>query len=249
MKRIVLAVVALAVVGVAVALTLLVSNLDSIVEAAIEKYGSEMTGTAVRVGGVTIEISTGKGTIRDLTIANPAGFESAHAFRLGDITLDIDVGSIATREPVVIDAIVIRAPEVTYEVNASGRTNLAAIQANLQRYRGGAGTANSGDSGEAAGDATPLKIERFVFEEGRVSARTSAVGGKDATVALPPLRMTGLGGTRGATGAELGKAVLSAYTQKVLKAVASSQLDRVLDEKLGGREAEAAKKLLRGVLD
>lgn len=241
MKRIVLAVVALAVVGVAVALTLLVSNLDSIVEAAIEKYGSEMTGTAVRVGGVAIEISTGKGTIRDLTIANPAGFESAHAFRLGEITLDIDVGSIATREPVVIDAIVIRAPEVTYEVNASGRTNLAAIQANLQRYRG--------DTGEAAGDATPLKIERFVFEEGRVSARTSAVGGKDATVALPPLRMTGLGGTRGATGAELGKAVLSAYTQNVLKAVASSQLDRVLDEKLGGREAEAAKKLLRGVLD
>jgi hypothetical protein len=61
--------------------------------------------------------------------------------------------------------------------------------------------------------------------------------------------MTGLGGTRGATGAELGKTAMSAYTQKVLKAVASSQLDRVIDEKLGGTEAEAAKKLLRGVLD
>jgi hypothetical protein len=246
MKRIVLAAVALAVVGVAVALTLLVSNLDLIVEAAIEKYGSEMTGTAVRVGGVAIEISTGKGAIRDLTIANPAGFESAHAFRLGEITLDIDVGSIATREPVVIDAIVIRAPEATYEMNASGRSNVLIIQDNLKRYQGSGG---GGEPDAPAGEATRLAIKRFVFEEGEVKARTSAVGGRDATVALPPLRMTGLGGTRGATGAELGKTVLSAYTQKVLNAVASNQLDRVLDEKLGGTEAEAAKKLLRGVLD
>jgi hypothetical protein len=246
MKRIVLAVIALAIVGVAVALTLLVSKLDSIVEAAIEKYGTEMTGTVVRVGGVEIEISTGKGTIRDLTIANPAGFESAHAFRLGEITLDIDAGSIATREPVVIDAIVIRAPEATYEMNASGRSNVLIIQDNLKRYQG------SGDDAEPdapAGESTRLAIKQFVFEEGEVKARTSAVGGRDATVALPPLRMNGLGGTRGATGAELGKTVLSAYTQKVLKAVASNQLDRVLDEKLGGTEAEAAKKLLRGVLD
>jgi hypothetical protein len=248
MKRIVLAVVALAVVGVAVALYFLVSNLDSIVEAAIEKYGSEMTGTAVRVGGVVIEIATGKGTIRNLTIANPAGFESAHAFRLGEITLDIDAGSIATQEPVVIDAIVIRAPNVTYEMNASGRSNVLIIQDNLKRYQGGGGGEPAAPDAPA-GEATRLAIKRFVFEKAEVNALTSAVGGRDATVALTPLRMTGLGGTRGATGAELGKTVLSAYTQKVLKAVASSQLDRVLDEKLGGTEAEAAKKLLRGVLD
>jgi hypothetical protein len=233
-------------VGVAVALTLLGSNLDSIVKAAIEKYGSQMTGTAVRVGGVAIEISTGKGTIRDLTIANPAGFESAHAFRLGEITLDIDVGSIATREPVVIDAVVIRAPEATYEMNASGGSNVLIILDNLKRYQGSGG---SSEPDAPAGEETRLAIKRFVFEEGEVSARTSAVGGRDATVALPPLRMTGLGGARGTTGAELGKTVLSTYTQKVLKAVASNQLDRVLDDKLGGTEAEAAKKLLRGVLD
>ena len=246
MKRIALAVIALAIVGVAVALTLLVSNLDSVVERAIEEYGSEMTGTAVRVGGVEIEISTGKGTIRDLTIANPAGFESAHAFRLGEITLDIDAGSIATREPVVIDAIVIRAPEATYEMNASGRSNVLIIQDNLKRYQGSGGDA---EPDAPAGESTRLAIEQFVFEEGEVKALTSAVGGRDATVALPPLRMTGLGGSRGAAGAELGKTVLSAYTQKVLKAVASNQVDRALDEKLGGTEAEATKKLLRGVLD
>ena len=249
MKRIVLAVAALAVVGFAVALYFLVSNLDASVEAAIEKYGSEMTGTAVRVGGIRIEIATGKGTIRDLTIANPAGFESAHAFRLGEITLDIDAGSIATREPVVIDAIVIRAPSVTYEMNASGRSNVLVIQDNLKRYQGSGAAAEPDSSDAPAGEATRIAIERFVFEKGEVSALTSAVGGRDATVALTPLRMTGLGGARGATGAELGKTVLSAYTQKVLKAVASNQLDRVIDEQLGGTEAEAAKKLLRGVLD
>jgi hypothetical protein len=247
MKRVVIGVVVLAVVGVAIGIYVALRNLDAIVAAAIEKYGTAMTGTAVRVGGVAIDLRGGKGTIRGVTIGNPSGFESAHAFRLGEITLDLDVGSLRERDPVRIEAVLIRAPEVTYELNAAGRSNLQAIQDNLKRY-GGGGASESGAPAEE-GAATRLAIQRFVFEEGRVSARTAAVGGKDASLALPPLRMTDLGGARGATGAEIGRSVLSAYTQRVLKTVASSRLDRVIDEKLGGPEGESVKKLLRGVLD
>jgi hypothetical protein len=247
MKRILIGVVALAVVGLGVALYLLISNLDSIVEGAIEQYGSELAGTAVRVASVSIEITAGKGTIRGLTIDNPRGFESDHAFRLAEITLDIDAGSIQTREPVIIDAIVIRAPEVTYELNASGQSNIQIIRGNLERAPDSGGAEDTSDQG--AGEATRVAIKRLVFEQGKVRVQTSAVGGVHATVALPALRMSNLGGTRGATGAELGKTVLSAYTRQVLKAVATDQLDRVIDNKLGDAAGEASKKLLRGLLE
>ncbi len=233
-KRILIGVVALVVVGLGVALYLLISNLDSIVEGAIEQYGSELAGTAVRVASVSIEITAGRGTIHGLTIDNPRGFESDHAFRLAEITLDID-------------AIVIRAPEATYEMNASGQSNIQIIRGNLERARDSGGAEDTSDQG--AGEATRVAIKRLVFEQGKVRAGISAVGGVHATVALPALPMSNLGGTRGATGAELGRTVLSAYTRQVLKAVATDQLDHVIDKELGGAAGQASKKLLRGLLD
>ena len=44
----------------------LYSSLDSIVAAAIEKYGSQYTGTQVRVDGVDLDLTSGKGAITDL---------------------------------------------------------------------------------------------------------------------------------------------------------------------------------------
>ncbi len=257
MKRVLLGVALVLVIAVGGTLFYLVSSLDSLVKNAIEKYGSEMTGTAVRVESVRIELAAGKGTIRGLTIANPAGFSTAHAFTLGEITLDIDPGSV-TGDPLVIDEIAIRAPQVSYEMNAQAQSNLVVINNNLSAYSGGGGGGGSSDA-TASDDAaeTRLSVVRFEFEKGQVAANTSAVGGKDGSLSLPALRMNDLGGKQGMTGAELGKKVLSAYTTQVVKAVGSSQIGRLLDDKLGDKlesklgkeDADAAKSLLKKVFN
>ena len=50
----------------------------------------------------------------------------------------------------------------------------------------------------------------------------------------------------------IGSEVLEAYTRVVVETVgkqqATQQLDKVIDDNLGGEEGNAAKKLLRGVL-
>ena len=67
MRRMVLAVaIGVALVG-ALLLYAVVSTLDTLVARAIESYGSAMTGTAVRVGSVNIDLAEGSGTIRGLT--------------------------------------------------------------------------------------------------------------------------------------------------------------------------------------
>ena len=48
----------------AVAIYFVVSRLDSLVEAAIERYGTEIAGVPVHVGSVSIALRDGRGTIR-----------------------------------------------------------------------------------------------------------------------------------------------------------------------------------------
>ena len=59
------------------------NNLDDLVKAAIEKYGSEATQTAVRVDRVKINLVDGAGGISGLTIANSNSFTMPNAFSLG----------------------------------------------------------------------------------------------------------------------------------------------------------------------
>jgi hypothetical protein len=49
---------------IAIGLYFLLSSLDSIVKAAVEKYGSEMTQATVRLNDVKIELTSGKGACR-----------------------------------------------------------------------------------------------------------------------------------------------------------------------------------------
>ncbi|MGE5893616.1 MAG: hypothetical protein ACM34I_06130, partial [bacterium] len=65
-SRRVLIIVAAVVVVLAAALYFLVTNIDSIVKAAIEKYGSEVTKTDVRVSSVKIKLSSGEGAVSEL---------------------------------------------------------------------------------------------------------------------------------------------------------------------------------------
>lgn len=107
------------------------SNLDKIVAVAIEKYGSEATGTKVAVSSVRIPLKAGEGSIRNLSIGNPPGFSTASAVHPETITVAVDTGSV-TRNPVVIDRVMISAPRIIYEIDESGRTNIDAIRSRVE---------------------------------------------------------------------------------------------------------------------
>ncbi len=256
MKKWVAIIGLLVVIALSVGVFTLLRSLDTIVEAAIEKYGSEITGTAVRVGSVEIMLTDGRGTIRGLTLANPSGFSSGSAFSLGEITLDIDPNSV-TENPVVIDEVTVRAPQVAYELDANLGSNIQTILDNIERYAGSGGSSSGGGgdggaTGSAEGPEVRLVVKRFTFENGKVEADASAVGGEALKVKLPPLGMQNLGGSRGAPPGDIGSEVLEAYTKVVVKTVgkkqATKQLDKLIDDNLEGEEGKAAKKLLRGVL-
>jgi len=108
------------------------SNLDSLIRAAIERFGSEATRASVRVDKVNLSVTSGEGGVSGLTVGNPAGFSTPRALSLGDIHVKVDASTV-TSPTVVVKEIVITRPQVTYEQGASG-TNLQTLQRNAEAY-------------------------------------------------------------------------------------------------------------------
>jgi uncharacterized protein involved in outer membrane biogenesis len=243
MKKILIIAAVVVVLIVVVAYSLL-SNLNSIVAAAIEKNGSEVTQTDVSVSGVEIALRDGRGSIKDLRVANPDKFRAPYVFSLADITLDIDVKSLR-EDPVVIEEIRIQTPVVIAEVTKTGASNIDELRKRVQAYAAG----SSKESGESDGPAKRIRIKRFIFEKGSIEADASALGIGKRTVALPEIRLNDVGGAGGAPSGEIAKILLTTLAGKAASEVAGSELNRLMEEKLGGSVTDKAKKLLEKIGD
>ena len=206
----------------------LLSNLDSIVKAAIESYGSEATQTSVRVGKVQLELTDGSGAISGLTVGNPQGFAAAQAFSLGEIATHIDLKSLS-EDVTVIEHIIIRAPEVFFELNEAGKNNLETLNKNISS---GASAKSGSSSSKSSGAEPKLIIRKLLFEGGIIHAKVVPLN-KDYDLKLPKIEMTNLGGKNGSTPGEIADQVLKELTAKALAEVKRKGLDQY-KEKLEG---------------
>jgi hypothetical protein len=214
----------------------LLGSLDGIVKAAIEEHGSRVTQTKVGVSGVKIELTKGAGSISGITVANPSGFTQPKAFKLGNISTAIDTATV-TEDPVVIKEIMVKGPEIYYEINKDGTANFDVIQANVKKSTGGA------TKDESKGKEVKLIINRLVIEGGKVSATIAALGDKPLEASMPRIVMTDIGKKEGgATGAEVAKQVADVVISKTKSSVTALGVDKYL-----GVGADVIKKQLEAV--
>jgi hypothetical protein len=247
-KRILLLGAGVLVVAVGVALWVGLSQLDTLVAEAIERYGSEITGVPVRVGSVKIELSEGRGSIAGLQVGNPEGFSEGEAFTLGAITLEIDPASV-TSSPIVIETLTVAAPKALYEMDAKGRANFDVIRDNVKRYSSASESSKSKSKPKPeTGEELRLTISKFRFEDGSVTTDIAALheGVAPQTLKLPSIARDGIGGSEGLTPDELGAELLASFTKSVRRAAGKavkSEARRAL-EKVGGDAGKAAGDLL-----
>lgn len=225
MRKVILIAVAVVAVLVGAGIAYLTSNLDAIVKKVIETAGSEVAGVKVSVGEVKLSLSEGKASLSGLSVANPQGFSSPTAFKLGAIAVSLDTGSLSSN-PIVIKDITVAAPEVTYELGGNGGSNIDAIQRNVAAKTGG----GSGKGGEAdSGEGKKLVIDRLAISKGTVTLAT-AIPGVKTSASLADIVLTGIGRkSGGASAGEVAQQVLSALTKSALNATKSLGLDSVGD--------------------
>jgi hypothetical protein len=239
-KYVVIGIIAAAVVIVVIGAMMLLSNINSVVKGVIEHYGTEVTGTTVSVAAVNIDIKSGRGTIRGFAVASPDGYSSKDAFRLGEISVQIDVKSL-TQKPIVLSDVRIVAPEVNYELNAKGKSNIDVIKANVERFQGGSPTG----SADAKNEQARLRIAKFTFENGTIHGDAQALGGGKTDIELPAIHLTDVGGAAGETPDRVAKIVTTAFVRQVTEAAAAKGIEKLVKDKLGDKVGNAAKDLLK----
>ena len=240
MKKLILGLFLIVLIAVAGGVYYVLNNLDSLVKQAIETHGSKATQTAVLVDNVKIDLASGAAGLSGLTIANPKGYDMPNAFSLGEIRTGIDLQSLQ-EEPYIIDEITVLAPQVFVEIDENNRTNLNELKKNLTAGSTSQTSKKKDAEGSPdSGGADPrLIIRRLTFADGTIEARVAALQGKEYKVKLPKLDMANLGGSNGATGAELANEILTRLTDRAIEVVKKDIIDAELDK----LKAEAKAKL------
>lgn len=219
----------------------LYSNLDVMIAQAIEQYGSEAAGVPVRVDRVELDLEAGRASVIGLRVSNPPGFKGEHAFTLGEVTVDIDLNSLSEQNPIVLDEILIASPVVYYEFNEARETNLDVLQKNAS-----SGSSNESPQEEASSSEpeTRLRIKKLRFSGGRVEADTRAIGGNELKAKLATAALTNVGGSKGTTGGEVGKVVVTELARQTALAVGKDQIGKLLKDQIGDEGVQAVEGLL-----
>jgi hypothetical protein len=196
MRKILISIVVVLIVVVIGAVFYVYTNLDAIVKAAIEQYGTEAVKTSVQVEGVEIKLTEGAASIQGLTVANPGGFSLPQAFSLGEIAVDIDLER-TSKELVAIDAIRIAAPRVFYEINAERQASLNILKDNLGADSGVSSSTTAPDETPPAEQTAPMQLDiaRFEFQDASLHAKLVPLDNKTYDLKLPALVLTSLQGT------------------------------------------------------
>ncbi len=226
MKKFILIIAAVFVLLIAGSVIYVLTNIDSIVKAAIEKYGSQATKTEVSVSSVSVRLSSGAASISGLAVSNPPGFSTPDIFSLKDISTRIAVKSV-TKTPIVIEDIRISGPEVFYEMNSSGANNLDALKKNMASPEPPKKEPGR-KKGQKKEKEVRLFIRKLVFENGRVEVRVASLGNKPVIVVLPRIELNDIGRNGGATPTQVAQTVLTALAEETARTVARTQGQKYL---------------------
>ncbi|MFP6728993.1 MAG: hypothetical protein VCD50_02270 [Alphaproteobacteria bacterium] len=220
------------------------SSLDDFIQEAVQTYGSEITKTKVTLDQVEIDLTSGRGALRGLTVGNPQGFNTPSAFVLGSISITIDSSTISD-DVIVINEIAIDGPEVTYELGENGN-NIDTIKSNVEAYM-----AQFGEGGAANDDKGPkMIIDDLYIRGGAVNVSASFLGGKTLESVLPDLHLEDIGREeKGAWPQQVAEQVIAAITEGTNSVVSGLDLEGMMGNAGALLEGGAADvgKVLEGV--
>lgn len=225
-KRVLLGTTIVLILTLAGGLWWLYHSLDRLVASAIRTYGPQITGVSIDLDRVKIDAMDGRAELHGLVVGNPKGFTSDHSLSLGEISMTLDLESLA-KDVIVIKRISIVKPDLTYELGAEG-SNLSAIQRNVDRYVGEHPAKKAPRTDHEPGKK--LVIETLTIKSATARVTASSLKGQPASVALPDLQLRDIGKrSGGATAGEAVKQVLAALTRSATRTIASRNVDGMIN--------------------
>jgi len=195
-----------------IAFAVVAMSLDLIVKSGVETVGPQMTRTTFTLEDVEISPFDGTGSITGLLIGNPDGYTSDFAVKMDRALIQIRPSSMWS-EKLIIDSILVAAPEIAFEGGTSAN-NLGTILQNIKAY-----------TGEKDRDRSnrKLQVNHFRLSGAKVHLKLSIFGNRIITLAAPDIELHDLGtGPDGVTSAELTDLVVKRISSAVGTMITSS---------------------------
>ncbi|MBT3558111.1 MAG: hypothetical protein HOH64_08695 [Rhodospirillales bacterium] len=234
MKKIVIG-LCVVVVAVAGGMFFLSQNAPKIIKAVIEDQGSAVTQVSVSVSNVDLSLTDLKAGIRGLVVGNPDGFKTPQAISLGEVS--VKISDDWTMDTIVVEEVMISAPEITYEIGSNG-SNIDAIQSNVEKVAGGSGSSDSSSSGE---DGPKVVINDLYIKGGKINISASFMDGSSLSTDLPDIHLTDIGKeSGGASPAEVADEIISAITKYSSSAASGIDLSSLGLADISGKAADVA---------
>lgn len=195
-----------------------VMNSGSLLEQAIETYGSRYLQAPVSVSGVDVSLTEGAAGIQGLEVGNPEGYDGPPAFRLADISAALDTQETSS-ELIVLKHVTIDGAQVAALVRGR-EMNLKQLMDNLDQQIG------ASEQAEETGTESEIKliIDQFSFTNASASVDSDVLG--QAQVTIPDVNLSGIG--RGSNGATVGEA-LKQILEPIYRAVSRRLVEEGVD--------------------
>jgi hypothetical protein len=227
-------------------LVFLYLSLNRVIRSAVETYGPQVTKSEVKLGSVNVSPFTGNASLSNLIVGNPQGFKTPSAFKLGAMSMSLDVRSLLS-DTVAIREIVVSAPEITYELGPGGN-NLAALQKNVEAYAG-SGTKDGSATPQAQGAGKKVIIDRLRVEKSKLNVSVGTpLQTQSMTVELPDIELRDIGRKgQGVAMADVVEKILEEVNRQAAKAVANVDVKGLAEKARKEAEKEAAGAAGKGV--
>jgi hypothetical protein len=242
--------------------------LGPIVKTAIEEGGEYAFGTKTTVNAVDIALLGGSIQINEMAIANPAGYESAHFYKMGKARVAVSVPSLSS-DVVEIQEIILSDMNVALERKGSSFNAKELLDhAKSKGSSAETSSAPSSDSSDSSADNSSsgstkkFVVKRLLIESVSMTAKLGLpISGADTSMTLPSIELTDIGNAgEGVDFTELSERVMQAIMSEAAKSGQLGDLNKMLDEKLDqvkaqakreieAKKAEVKKKLTEGLGD
>ena len=216
--------------------------------------GTEVTGTRVTLDAVHLDLTSGRGTLHGLVVANPPGFSGDYAFSLGKVVVGVKPASLA--EPViVITEVSIEGARLIAEQKGAS-TNLDQILKNVERATSDSREQKPGEKPDSGAADVRLTMQAFAFVDTEATVISELKG--EGSLKVPDVRRSDIGDpASGLTPAQMANRLLQAVIEEVNEAVEDYLADlakeaamKKIQKKMGlsDDDVEAAKSGLEKLL-
>ncbi|MBE6447766.1 MAG: hypothetical protein E7018_00490 [Alphaproteobacteria bacterium] len=230
-----------------IALAVVWISLESIVKKAVNKFGSEVTGTEVKLEGFNFSPFSGFVSIKGLTVANPENYKSPYLLSLGGVSVKVDVNSLFGNT-IVVEDITVDKPVITYEMLSLTQNNIKQLQANIAKNTASETTAptatnEKSEEGTTEKPSKQVIIKKVTVTSGELKAVTAVPGDKGLIdVKLPQIVLTDIGAQKD----QKGESIIGSVT-KILNKILTTASETVIKSGLADVKNIAEKNLNNAV--